>query len=150
MNADVISAIANSVLALSSVVGVVFGLIQLSNIRSELRNGSLDSILEIESQMNDRKSKVDEITNDVIVNGANWSQPVKDAYSQWLNQAKENWYNAVDRFAFCVLRNYVEESEWKAEYRNYIHDIISRDSQRFQAGSAYRNMIDLDARWQRT
>lgn len=144
-----ISAIAASVMAIAAVVGVAFGLIQLSNIRTELRNGSLDSILEIESQMNERKSKVDEITNKIMVEGSTWTVDLKSAYSLWLNQAKENWYNAIDRFAFCVIRNYVEENEWKVEYRNYIHDVIIADPTKFQTGSPYRNMIDLDNKWQR-
>ena len=48
----------------------------------------------------------------------------------------ENWFNAVDRLAFCIAKGYVPERDWKAEYRDYMAELIRKNPTYFQAGTA--------------
>lgn len=56
----------------------------------------------------------------------------------------------ADRLAFCLLQNYLPESQWRAEYRNFFSRIIHEFPDHFGASCIYRNIRDLHDRWQRT
>jgi hypothetical protein len=144
-----IGVIAGCVVAITAVVALAVAWRQLINLGSTLKISSLNTILDIEAQMNARKEKVDTRVEDIQRAGVTLSKEQAKLEQDALDSRLENWFNAVDRLAFCVLRNLVPEKDWRVEYRDYINNIVVHHNKSFQVGSRYRNILDLNSKWQR-
>jgi hypothetical protein len=124
---------------------------QLSGVRTELRMNSLMAVLEIEAEMNSRKEKVDSIAFKVrtLATEGKLSDDLKDVLTDERGCALENWLNSVDRLAYCILKNYLKDRDWRSEYCDYIQNIVRDNEFLFGAGSRYTNIIDINDRWKR-
>lgn len=143
-----VAALATFVMAVVAVIALIVAWRQLTNLGNTLRLNSLSAVLQIEADMNARKERVDEVT-EKICSGEGTDANRTDVLQDALDSRLENWFNAVDRLAFCVLREYVPEKDWCVEYRDYISNIVIHHAKFFLPGSRYRNIIDLNNRWQR-
>ena len=109
-----LTAIAAVVTATVAVIALEVAWRQLTNLGNTLRLNSLSAVLQIEADMNGRKERVDEVTERILRLGEITDTNRKEAevLQDTLNSRLENWFNAVDRLAFCVLREYVPEKDW--------------------------------------
>lgn len=145
------SQIANIIYTLLTAGLLLVAWIQLSKLRNELKMNSLMAILEMESQMNSRKEKVDDVgfrMRNLEIEGK-LSDSLKDILSDEYHTAVENWINSVDRLAYCILKKYLEDRDWRSEYRDYVQNLVKEFESRFGAGSRYTNIIDLNNKWKR-
>jgi hypothetical protein len=149
--ADIFVAIGTVVVAIGTIALAYIGHKQLSSLVETLRMGSLMAVLQMESEMNIRKQRVDEINGRIMEEGIR--SPPNAALLAELNgqhgAAIENWLNSADRLAFCIIKGYVPAKDWKAEYRTYLNQLVVGMPQRFNAGTRFRNIVDLDNQWQR-
>lgn len=124
---------------------------QLSGVRTELRMNSLMAVLEIESEMNSRKEKLDSVAFKIRALAAEntLSNKLKEVLTDERSCALENWLNSVDRLAYCILKNYLKDRDWRSEYRDYIQNIVRDNESLFGAGSRYINIIDINNKWKR-
>lgn len=124
---------------------------QLSKLSNDLRMNSLMAVLEIESEMNSRKEKVDNLISKIktLELEGKLTNDLKDILKDDLNCALENWFNSVDRLAYCILKEYLEDRNWRSEYRPYIAEIVENNESFFGPGSKYTNIIDINERWKR-
>ena len=143
-----VGSIAGCVVAVTAVVALLLAWRQLTNLGSTLRIGRLNTILDIETQMNSRKERVDEQVEKIQRSGG-LTDEQKKVEQDALDARLENWFNAVDRLAFCILKDFVPEKDWRVEYRDYINNIVVKHGKFFPAGTHYRNILDLNNKWQR-
>jgi hypothetical protein len=128
--------------------------------RAELKMSGLMAVLEIESQMSSRKVALDHLSREIQeLDRALTTAPADqkpnaqekiNLVKPFFESAVENYLNSVDRLCYCILKEYLADRDWKTEYRNNIHEIIKTYQSSFATGSAFRNTIALDAKWQAT
>jgi len=133
------------------IIGAGFIIWQMNQIGHQLRNSTLTNVLSLEADMNSRKAKLDDINNDIErANSEGKLAPeMREVMQKYMNAAIENWLNAVDRLCFCIKNDYLKEKDWKAEYRDYIVDLVKQFEPRFGAASKYKNIIDINEKWLR-
>lgn len=135
--------------AVFTLAGVFVAWFQLSKIEVSLRMGSLMAVLEIETQMNERKVHFDKCSADIRL-GRERNQPDGEMkiLADLFNSAKENYFNALDRLCYCVLKEYLTDKDWRAEYRNVLMKTIEEFQDDFGEASQFRNIKKLNAKWQ--
>jgi hypothetical protein len=147
-----LSAWATAAAAVAAFCAVGVAWWQLRNLNSTLRMTSLGIVLQLESEMNSRKSKLDDSATEL--RKAQTATPANADLVAVLGDnmkcCMENWLNAVDRFAFCILHGYLADKVWQTEYRDLFAGLIKGHPDYFGPGSIYTNIIDVDHKWQRS
>lgn len=121
---------------------------QLAKIAENQRMDILKVVLEIESQINERKAEFDKVNKQVME--LDLSEPSKkqqNILSDYCETARENYFNALDRLCFCIDKEYIPERDWKDEYRDMIVGTIKNNERYFGAGSPYKNMLNINDKW---
>ena len=54
----------------------------------------------------------------------------------------------MDRLCYCIDRKYIEDKDWRAEYRNLLKDTIDNYPDDFNAASPYKNLLKINQEWQ--
>ncbi|MCL2844811.1 MAG: hypothetical protein FWE23_05100 [Chitinivibrionia bacterium] len=156
--ASIIASIGGILAALVAVCQIPQLKKQLENGNSELRNANLQlkntvltNILSLETEMNIRKEKVDEVgfEYEKLKNAGKLTDNLKNVYKSRINAALENWFNSIDRLCFCIKNEYLIEKDWKAEYRDYIIDVVKGHEGKFGVASKYKNIVDINEKWLR-
>lgn len=143
--------IATIITVIVSATAVIVAWRQLSGVRKELKMSSLMAILEIESGMNSRKEKLDTVNFKIRTLKANnrLTKDIAEILNDENSCALENYLNSVDRLAYCILKDYLKDRDWRTEYRDYIQNIVRDHEEKFGAGSRYTNIIDINDKWKR-
>ena len=132
-------------------IGAVFAIIQIYQIRHQLSSATLTNVLTLEAEMNSRKAKLDDINYEIEKSKSEgkFDKNAKEVFKRYQNSAIENWLNSVDRLCFCIKSNYLKEKDWKMEYRDYIIDIVRTYEDKFGESSLYTNIKDINQKWLR-
>jgi hypothetical protein len=133
---------------------------QLRGLNHTLKLTALSGLLQLEADMCARKAKLDDISAEAIVKQADWEtagklpyreSKIQDALKENLkvrkNTAKENWFNAVDRLCFVILKDYWPDIPWRVEYEAYLKEIVESHHDWFQP-ETYPNIVALYKQWQ--
>lgn len=140
-----------------SLFGFGIAIIQLYNLNKQFkisvenqRRDSLKIVLEIESQMASRKVEFDKIAREI--KEYNLTQDILeervDILSEFFDTAKENYFNSIDRLCYCINKNYLDDRDWKVEYRNVLRDLVTNYENDFNAATPYRNIKKINEKWQ--
>ncbi|MGO8690462.1 MAG: hypothetical protein ACLQLG_12640 [Thermoguttaceae bacterium] len=143
-----VGAIASSVTASVALAALYVALQQLAKLSHNLELSRLGTLLDIEAEMNTRKERVDE-KNDEMRPGV--MAATASFRKAELDTRVENWFDAVDRFAFCILAGYVPESALTAleiRYQSYFNGIVVGYPKYFRPDTSYRNILELNRKWQ--
>jgi len=141
-----------------ALMGFYIAISQLKKIQKQLeiavnnqKINSLKIVLEIETQMNSRKLEFDKASTKI--REANL-QAVPDNQMEipqdYFNSTKESYFNVLDRLCYCIIKDYIQDRNWRTEYRNMIKDTIDTYESDFNVASPYRNMIKINIKWQET
>lgn len=151
VNWPAVEAIATVAAVVVAAGGVLVAWWQLSNLNATFRMNTLAVVLQLEAEMNNRKRQVDDVACELQKEAAktNKKQQTIDALNGKLNASLESWFNAVDRFAFCIRKKYLPESDWKSEYREMFLELVRVHADWFGNDSCYTNIIDLAKKWRR-
>ncbi len=152
MSLEVIQTIATCVAALAAIAAVFVAWWQLGNLNKTLRMNALTVVLGLESEMNMRKMKVDEVATDIrrldCEDNENNSKLI-GILSDYMEGLLENWLNCADRLAYCIKQGYLADKDWKIEYREYFNDLVKDHPDKFRADTIYTNLLDLNNKWKR-
>lgn len=153
-----ISAVASAIAAVFS-VSVAFKALKNSdktiadNLEARKVSESLSEVmlvLEIEAQMNERKSAWDKSTQNVRMSEERKeAEEIMKIICDYHETTKENYFNSLERMCFCILKGYAAEKDWKVEYRTILQHTIKECEEDFGESSPYRNIKDLNNKWQR-
>ncbi len=124
---------------------------QLGNVSKSIRMSGLMAVLQIESEINGRKEKLNDLAARIRqeCNKSKSDEKLIEILNDQLGANIQNYLNAVDRLAFCILHGFVPDKDWRTEYRNAIASDIKTYESRFGASTPYRNILDLNDKWQR-
>ena len=104
------------------------------------------TLLEVENQINTRKSELDkaiyEINKNIHKNRTSKKQ-LKN-FENYLNAYKENYYNSLDRLCFAILKEYLKEDDLMGEYKTLLKETITNDEESFSVQTPYKNIIKLN------
>ncbi len=131
---------------------------QLSKINQQIaiaiQNQKIDRlkiVLEIETQMNSRKLEFDKAAKSIReANVKGELDDIKEILTDYFNATKENYFNALDRLCYCIEKEYISDKDWRAEYRNLIHDVIVNYEEDFGEASPYSNTKKINIKWQQS
>jgi len=115
---------------------------QLSNV---VKNNSIKIILDIEKELHDRKSKIDDLSSKIRQNESN--NALIAIFHDDLLAAKESYFNALDRLCYCILQGYLKDREWKNEYSSLLTDTVRSNRKEFQTGTYYINIVKIYKKW---
>lgn len=133
---------------LGGIGGLIVAWQKLAKIAENQRTDILKVVLEIESQINERKAEFDKINKQVReLDLSNPSKEQQEILSDYWETARENYFNALDRLCFCIDKEYIPERHWKDEYRDMIVGTIKDNERYFGAGSPYKNMLNINNKW---
>lgn len=144
-----IQALSSIVTVLLGICALVFAVRQISHITVQLRISALTNVLSLESEMNLRKEKLDNINHEIQIlhMKGELNDKTKEIYENKQDAIIENWLNSVDRLCFCIKRNFFTEKDWKLEYRDFIKEIIQSFEYKFRADTKYNNILELNKKW---
>jgi len=74
----------------------------------------------------------------------------REILTDYFNATKESYFNALDRLCYCIEKGYISDKDWRAEYRNLIHDVIANYEDDFGEASPYNNIKNLNKKWQQS
>jgi len=136
--------------------GILIAWRQLGKIQNQLEiavgNQKVDSlkiVLEIETQMNSRKLEFDKASKQVREASLNKDTDEKmDILKDYFHATKESYFNSLDRLCYCIDKNYIDDKDWKSEYRNMLHETIATYTDDFNEASPYNNIKNINRKWQ--
>lgn len=116
---------------------------------------TLNSMLLMEGIMGDRRVLVKEAALECAKlavrekNGEDLSQEEYALADFRLQEAKENYLNAIDRLCASFLRDLVPEETYRTDYKQFIIDLVrnSEFKDSFGPGTPFRNIVHLYERW---
>ena len=140
-----------------SLLGFCIAITQLYNLNKQFkisvenqRRDYLKIVLEIESQMASRKVEFDKIAREIKEYNLNKdiSEEKVNILIEYFDTAKENYFNSIDRLCYCINKNYLDDRDWKVEYRNVLKDLVTNYEDDFNAATPYRNIKKINEKWQ--
>jgi hypothetical protein len=117
-----------------------------------VKNQRMDSVkivLEIESQMNSRNLEFNKAAKS-LREVTKSDEHALEIASDYFNVTKENYFNALDRLCYCIDKDYISDKDWRTEYRNLVHDIVSSYQEDFAEASPYNNIKKINKKWQQS
>lgn len=118
--------------------------------RNLIRSNTISLELNLESDLNNRKSKMDDISSSIRISSSNRDIARIEILEDDLEAAIESYLNILDRLAYCILHGYMKDRDWKQEYRDLITDIIRNNEIHFGTGTYYKKLKPHYENWSRT
>jgi len=140
-------------------VGSCIAWYQLSKINKQIKiavdNQRLDKlkiVLEIETQMNQRKLEFDKVSKQIRESALdnNLSEEKKEILQDYFDSIKESYFNSLDRLCYCIDKGYIDDKDWRSEYRNLILEVIKSYESDFGVASPYNNIKNINEKWQQS
>lgn len=127
-----------------SLIAAAIALFTLKKIAGQLESSQLNSLLILEQDMSVRRKRFTDIEQEIAdLNGGK----VTDSIVRNFDEAKESYLNSVERLASCILHGRFDESEMKADYRDFISNTVKVHKDDFHAGTSYRKILKLHEKW---
>ena len=126
----------------------------MNKLKSLFQNQKVESlkiVLEIETQLNSRKLELDKASKQVReAEIEKVPDNVMEILEDYFKAVKENYLNSLDRLCYCIDRKFIEDKDWRSEYRNLLKDTIDSYPDDFNEASPYRNLKRINKEWQET
>lgn len=121
----------------------------LVNLDETLRNNHLLAILGIEDRLADLQRECSNLATDFLLLDARGEIPFRERQAKLahLEAAREVWFNAIDRLAFCILREYFDPEHWETEYKPYLVSVLNDHPECFGKDSEHTNIRLLGLKW---
>lgn len=133
--------------------GVIWGVFvakgQLKKMAEAGLLSAVDTQLNLESRITENKLRLDEVAISVTeLMKSNPKQQDVTVAQLKLNSAVENYLNALDRLSANILRGYIQEKEYKIDYRDVINSAVENYSEHFKGVQRkFRNVLDIYDKW---
>ncbi len=127
---------------------------QLLNLNDTFRNSTLMTVLELENELIRRKVTWDstsfelrQYSIDIDMKKLKLNEDVVELINDKEKTALENYLNALDRFCYCIIHNYISDRDWKTEYRDVVFEIVDNRPEKFGVNSRFRNTVKIYKKW---
>jgi hypothetical protein len=138
---------ADVIATLALVAAVVGGVLAYKNIRlivDQLELSRWSTLLVFEQDMAARRAAFHVIDVDMKAH----PEKPKEEFLDRFNDAKENYFNSLDRLASSILRGHFPADEMKQDYREVITDVVRAFPDDFPTGTRYRKVVKLFNLWE--
>jgi len=140
---------------ITSIIIVTFGIYQVHGLRKALDQSNLMANFEIEFELNRRKGRVADIRTRNLENLASIKGDKPNEHEKrnieildgLFEEALEDYLNVFDRLSSFILKKCLKEEDFRIEYRDMLFYTIKEESEKFQTGTRYRNMVKLYDKW---
>ena len=150
---DVVTAFATCLSAFATASMAIVAGIQLSKMNKTINDSNLMSIFEVEFELNRRKERMADLRKDSIDfaqsmdrNNENQKHALAVLDGRY-REAIENYLNVFDRLCYFILKQKLNEEDFRTEYRTMLSETIREFEDRFGASTIYRNMLKLNEKW---
>jgi hypothetical protein len=147
MTADVVTATGTVIAAIAAIAAVVVASVQLKSLADSSRLSGLGAVLAMESEINSRGESLDEFSfkfERAIKDGSIPSDQI-ELYEGRVLALTDTYLNSVDRLAFCILRGYLPEKDWRGEYELLLKTLLSDGG--LPTAKNFDNIVRLHAKW---
>lgn len=128
--------------------------LQLLNINDTFRNSTLMTVLELENELIRRKVAWDstsfelrQYSIEIEIKKVKFNGDLLELIDDKEKIALENYLNALDRFCYCIIHNYISDRDWKTEYRDVVFEIVDNKPEKFGVNSRFKNTIKIYKKW---
>jgi hypothetical protein len=135
-------ACADIIALVALVAAVIGGFIAARNLRSVRWN----ALLSFEQDMSHRRANFQEIAR--RIDGSQAGSADTELLRATFNEAKENYFNSLDRLASSILSGHFPDKEMKQDYMEVFTLVIRAYQDDFGAGTHYRKAVKLYNKWQ--
>ncbi|HBJ1651614.1 hypothetical protein [Clostridium botulinum] len=140
---------------ITSVIIVTLGIYQLYGLRKSINQSNLMAIFEVEFELNKRKVRMADIRTKnqellASIDLSNITQKEKEDIKirdGLFEEALEDYLNVFDRLSYFIIKKFFREEDFRIEYRDMLFETIKENSEKFQIGTQYRNMVKLHDKW---
>jgi hypothetical protein len=132
---------------LALIAAVVGGVLTYKNIRiiaQQLELSRWNTLLLFEQDMAARRTKFHDIDAELESNSGVSAEILQKKF----DEAKENYFNSLDRLASSILNAHFPDSEMKQDYHEALTEVIRAFPADFATGTHYRKVVKLYNRWQ--
>lgn len=127
---------------------------QLVNLNDTFRNSTLMTVLELENELIRRKVTWDsasfelrQYSIDINTKKEKLNKETLELIRDKDETSFENYLNALDRFCYCIIHNYISDRDWKIEYREVVFEVVKNRPEKFGVESRFRNTIKIYNKW---
>ena len=105
------------------------------------RTASLMAVLSIEQLVADARVRFEDANHQLRID------PTSAATIELQEARREQFLNAVDRLCACIRKGYVDEDEYKADYRDMVFEIVATYPALFAADTDHRHIKHVHDAW---
>ena len=153
--ADFLTAVGTCVTAAATCVMAYVAWKQLPTLNKSLNDSNLMAIFEVEFELNRRKERLEDIRkeNTDFINGrkkddfTEAERKILEKMNLRYNEALENYLNVFDRLCYFILKNKLNEEDFRTEYRDMLKNSVAEFQEKFKNNTKYRNMTKLNGIW---
>lgn len=141
------SYIGDGIAFLALIAAVVGGVVAYKSVKAvvaQLEISRWNTLLSFEQDMAARRTKFADIAAQMQ---ANPSAPPAMLQAMF-NEAKESYFNSLDRLASSILNNHFPDAEMKQDYLEVLTTVVRGFPSDFATGTRYRKVVKLYDRWQ--
>ena len=124
---------------LAVVIGAVLAL-------KSLRASQWNTLLLFEQDMAHRREKFQELGARLARGSQDGLEP--NMLQLMYNEAKESYFNSLDRLASSIIKGHFPDPEMKLDYHEAIAEVVRTFPKDFDTGTHYRKVVRLYNRWQ--
>jgi hypothetical protein len=102
----------------------------------------LSALLSVEQDLTRRRGSFQNIAISLAATDTS-----SDLQRAQFEEAKESYFNGLDRLAWAVLAGYFPDANMKQDYHEQLTAVIRGYPNDFNAGTHFRNIVKLHNRW---
>ncbi len=149
MTAEVVTAIGTVIAAVAALAAAAIASDQLKNLVESSRMSGLAAVLAMESEISSRAEALDQFSFQFDKGLKDGSIPADqiELYEGRVLALRDNFLNSVDRLAFCILKGYLPEKDWRGEYESMLNALLSESG--LPTAKEFDNIVKLREKWSR-
>ena len=128
------------------IAAIVGGVLTYRGIRVVAKQFELSrwsTLLTFEQDMANRRTRFHDIAADLESDSAD-----VEAIQKRFDEAKESYFNSLDRLASSILNSHFPDAEMKQDYHEALTEVIREFPADFATGTRFRKVVKLYNRWQ--
>jgi hypothetical protein len=148
MTAEQVIAVGTVIAAVAAFAAAMIAGNQLKSLADSLKLNGLAAVLAMETEMNARLERLDEFNFKIQCGEIDQTIPPEqlEVFHDRLRSLANSYLNSVDRLAFCILKGYLPERDWRGEYKPMLERIFEGDNA--ELVKSFDNIVALHQKWQ--
>lgn len=126
---------------IAALYGGFLGYRTLSSVVEQLKIARWNALLSFEQDMANRRSRFADVGAQLTTSAS--STILQATY----NEARESYFNSLDRLASSILNGHFPDAEMKQDYQEVFTSVIRTYPSDFATGTRYRKVVAIYEKW---